>query len=195
MRPRHARSPHGRNVALALALLVSPGARAAWNLDALMALLHANPPGRAYFDETQTLSILDRPLETSGELVFTPPDRLERRVTSPGDERVVADRDKLVVERGGHREVVDFREHPEVGVLIEGIRGTLAGDRASLERTYRLSLAGDEKSWRLVLVPRDPALRSIVARVSIEGSEANVQRVEIEQADGDHSLMQIRPEK
>ncbi len=195
MRPPHARASFAASVGLALALLVSPGARAAWNLDALMALLHANPPGRAHFDETKTVSILERPLETSGELVFTPPDRLERRVTSPGDESVVAEGDKLVVERGGRRQVVDFREHPEIGVLIESIRGTLAGDRASLERIYRLSLAGDEKSWRLVLVPRDPALQSLVARVSIEGSEAKVQRVAIDQADGDHSLMQIRPEK
>jgi len=195
MRPRRARSSFAPSLALAVALLASTGARAAWNVHALMALLHAHPPARAHFDETKTVSILDRPLETSGELVFTPPDRLERHVTSPGDERVVADGDKLVVERGGHRQVVDFGEHPEVGVLIESIRGTLAGDLAALERVYRLSLAGDEASWRLALVPRDPELKSLVARVSIEGSEANVQRVEIDQADGDHSLMQIRPEK
>jgi hypothetical protein len=31
--------------------------------------------------------------------------------------------------------------------------------------------------------------------VTIEGAQARVQRVEIEQADGDRSLMQIRPEQ
>ncbi len=195
MKAKRAPLPLAWAAALAAALLACANAQAAWSLDALMAMLHANPPGRAHFDETKTVSILDRPLESSGELLFTPPDRLERHVTSPGDERVVADRDRLVVERAGRRQVVDFREHPEVGVLIESIRGTLAGDLASLERTYTLSLAGDAGSWRLGLVPRDPRLRSLVASVSIEGSGANVRRVEIDQADGDHSLMQIRPEK
>ena len=184
-----------RAAALATALLACAGAHAAWDLAALMAILRAHPPGRAHFDETKTVSILDRPLESSGELVFTPPDRLEKHQMSPGDERVVADRDRLVVERAGRRPVIDFQEHPEVAVLIESIRGTLAGDRASLERLYALTLSGGERSWRLVLVPRDPALQSLVAKVAIEGSGASVQRVEIEQADGDRSLMQIRPEK
>lgn len=195
MSPRRAGLALARAAALGFALAACDAAHAAWNVDALMALLRAHPPARAHFDEQKSVSILDRPLETSGELVFTPPDRLEKHVTHPGDERIVADRDRLVVERGGRRQVIDFREHPEVAVLIESIRGTLAGDRESLERIYALSLSGDEKSWRLVLVPRDPSLQSLVARVAIEGSGAAVQRVEIEQADGDRSLMQIRPEK
>jgi len=195
MSSRRSRLALARAAALALALLACTAARAAWNVDALMALLHAHPPKRAHFDEQKSVSILDRPLDSSGELVFTPPDRLEKHVTSPGEERIVADRDRLVVERGGRRQVVDFREHPEVAVLIESIRGTLAGDRAALERIYDLSLSGAQGSWRLVLVPREASLRSLVARVAIEGSGAEVQRVEIEQADGDRSLMQIRPEK
>jgi hypothetical protein len=160
-----------------------------------MALLRAHPPGRAHFDETKTVSILDRPLESSGELVFTPPARLEKHVTSPGDERGVADGERLVIERAGRRRVISLAEHPEVAVLIESIRGTLAGDRAALERAYRLELSGDAKAWRLVLTPREEALQALVAKVTLEGSQARVQRVEIEQADGDRSLMQIRPEK
>jgi outer membrane lipoprotein-sorting protein len=184
-----------RAAALLAALALHAPAFAAWDVAALMALLRAHPPGRAHFDETKTVSILDRPLESSGELVFTPPARLEKHVTSPGDERVVADGERLVIERAGRRRVISLAEHPEVAVLIESIRGTLAGDRAALERAYRLELSGDAKAWRLVLTPREEALQALVAKVTLEGSQARVQRVEIEQADGDRSLMQIRPEK
>jgi hypothetical protein len=181
--------------ALAIASLAALPAHAAFDVAALMALLRAHPPGRAHFDETKQVSVLDRPLQSSGELVFTPPDRLEKHVTSPGDERIVADRERLVIEHGGHRQVVALGEHPEIAVLVESIRGTLAGDRASLERTYALALSGDAQAWRLVLTPKEAALRQLVSRVAIEGSQARVERVEIEQADGDRSLMQIRPEK
>jgi outer membrane lipoprotein-sorting protein len=184
-----------RAAALLVALAMHAPAFAAWDVAALMALLRAHPPGRAHFDETKTVSILDRPLESSGELVFTPPARLEKHVTSPGEERVVADGERLVIERAGQRREISLAEHPEVAVLIESIRGTLAGDRAALERAYRLGLSGDAKAWRLVLTPREEALQALVSRVTLEGSQARVQRVEIEQADGDRSLMQIRPEK
>ena len=180
---------------LALAPALAPALAAAlaadWDVAALMALLRAHPPGKAHFTETKQVSVLDRPLESSGELVFTPPDRLEKHVTSPGDERMVADRERLVIERRGRRQELALAEYPEVAVLVESIRGTLAGDRAALEAAYALELQGDAPSWRLTLTPRDAALGKLVTRVMIEGSQAQVQRVTVEQADGDRSLMRI----
>lgn len=181
---------------LAPALLWAAVAQGAdWDVGVLMDLLRSHPPGRARFNETKQVSILDRPLESSGELVFTPPDRLEKHTTSPGDERMVVDRERMVVERGGRKQVLALRDYPQVAVLIESIRGTLAGDRAALERTYALALEGDARAWRLVLRPLDAELAKLVTRVVIEGAQARVQRVEIEQADGDRSLMQITPLK
>lgn len=168
-----------------------PPCAAAWDVGALMDLLRAHPPGRVRFVETKEISVLDRPLESSGELAFTPPDRLEKHVTSPGDERMVADRERLVFERGGRRQELALADYPQVAVLVESIRGTLAGDRAALERTYVLDLRGDAATWRLVLTPRDAALARLVTRVTIEGSQAQVQRVTVEQADGDRSVMRI----
>jgi hypothetical protein len=178
-------------IVLLLGMTTPTPSFAAWDVDALMALLRAHPPGTAHFDETKEMALLDRPLESSGELVFTPPDRLEKHVTSPGDERVVADRERLVVEHGGRRQELRLADYPQVAVLIESIRGTLAGDRAALERTYTLELSGAAPSWRLVLRPRDAAAAKLVTRVTIEGSQAEVRRVAIDQADGDRSLMRI----
>jgi len=173
------------------AALAPSWAAAAWDVAALMQMLREHPPGRVHFVETKEVSVLDRPLESSGELVFSPPDRLEKHVTSPGDERMVADRERLVIERRGRRQELALAEYPEVAVLVESIRGTLAGDRAALEAAYALELQGDAPSWRLTLTPRDAALGKLVTRVMIEGSQAQVQRVTVEQADGDRSLMRI----
>jgi len=182
-----------RAALLCATLALAPAIAADWDVATLMALLRAHPPGRAHFTETKEISVLDRPLESSGELVFTPPDRLEKHVTSPGDERMVADRERITLERGGRRQVLAFADYPQVAVLVESIRGTLAGDRAALERTYALELSGDAPSWRLTLTPRDAAVAKLVTRVTIEGSQAQVRRVTIDQADGDRSLMRILP--
>ena len=167
------------------AALAPSWAAAAWDVAALMQMLREHPPGRVHFVETKEVSVLDRPLESSGELVFTPPDRLEKHVTSPGDERMVADRERLVIERRGRRQELALAEYPEVAVLVESIRGTLAGDRAALEAAYALELQGDAPSWRLTLTPRDAAVAKLVTRVTIEGAQAQVRRVTIDQADGD----------
>jgi len=157
-----------------------------------MNLLARNQPGRATFSETRYLALLDRPLESSGELRFTPPRRLEKRTLAPGSETLVVDGDALTMERAGRRHTLSLREHPEIAVFIESLRGTLAGDRAALERTYALALEGEAKRWNLVMKPLAGEVSTLVARIEVSGQLADIHRIEIFQADGDRSLMTIR---
>jgi hypothetical protein len=178
---------------LALWLWVLPAFGADWGVSALMELLRAHRPGKATFHETKYLALLERPVESSGVLVFTPPDRLEKSTTGLNAEKMVVDRETLTVERLGRKNVLSMREYPQIGVLVESIRGTLAGDLPSLEKTYALALEGDARSWKLTLRPRDAALLKIVTRIEIGGAQAQVRRVEIQQADGDRSVMLVTP--
>lgn len=178
--------------AMAATLCLAAGA-ADFDVGRLMELLRSQKPGKAVFHETKHIAILERPVESTGELLFTPPDRLEKRSTGLNAERMVVERETVSLERGGRKQVLTLRDNPQVAVFVESIRGTLAGDRASLEKTYRLVLEGDAQSWRLVLTPRDPQLTRVVARIAITGAQAQVRRVEIEQADGDRSVMHVTP--
>ena len=179
------------SIALAVAALCAHAAD--WDVAALFGTLARERPGRAVFHEKKYISLLDRPVESSGELAFTPPDRLEKRTLKPRPERVLVDRDRVTLERGGKSMSMGLRENPAVAVLVESIRGTLAGDLQSLTRTYSVALDGTEARWRLVLRPLDPAAATLVERVEIAGSEGRVATVEIFQADGDRSVMTLTP--
>ena len=177
----------------AMAAAHAATAAAPLSLDALMDMLRREKPATVRFNETREMALLDRPLESSGELTFTPPDRLEKRTTSPGSERLVVEGDSLVMERAGRRQVASLRQWPQVAAMLEGIRATLAGDGSRLEQVYKVTLDGDAGAWRLVLVPRDAEVAKVVARVTLGGVQGSVRRVEIDQADGDRSLLQIAP--
>jgi hypothetical protein len=165
----------------------------ALTLPDLFASLAKKAPSRALFVEKKYLSLLDKPVESRGELLFTPPDRLEKRTTAPKAERVLVDRERVTLERGGKSYSMGLRENPAVAVLVESIRATLAGDLAALTRTYSAGLAGDSARWKLQLRPLDPAIATLVDRVEIEGSHDAVQVVQVFQADGDRSVMTIAP--
>ncbi|MCM2327408.1 MAG: outer membrane lipoprotein carrier protein LolA [Lysobacter sp.] len=181
-----------RAALLALALGAAPVQASDWTIARLMEALAANKASRATFNETRFLALLDRPLESSGELRFTPPGRLEKRTLAPGSETLVVDGDSVTVERLGKRYSLSLRDHPEVAVFVDSIRGTLAGDLKSLERAYTLSLEGREPRWRLVLRPRDAPVARLVESIEVDGAGADVRRIEITQPDGDRSLMLIR---
>ena len=177
----------------ALAAALHAGAAAEWNVNRLFEMLAKERPGRVKFEERKYLSLLDRPVESSGDLAFIPPHTMEKRTVTPRPERVVIDRERLTIERGGKVWSMGLRENPGVAVLVESIRGTLAGDLASLTRTYSAGLDGDAGNWRLKLTPLDPSLATLVERVEIAGSHARVRSVEIFQADGDRSVMSLSP--
>ncbi|MBW8370773.1 MAG: outer membrane lipoprotein carrier protein LolA [Thiobacillus sp.] len=189
---RHTR-PRFRLWALVwLALLVSPLVQAApLSIAQLMAGLAKSPQGAATFTEKKFISILEQPIESSGELLFIAPARLEKRTLKPKPETMVLDGDTLTLERGRRKHVLQLKDYPEVAGMIESIRATLAGDRKALERVYHLALDGSQERWTLVLTPLDPKVGAVIARIRMEGAKDVVRSVEILQADGDRSLMTI----
>ncbi len=165
---------------------------AQFTVSQLMGALANNKHGAASFTEKKFISILDQPVESSGELLFIPPARLEKRTFKPKRETLVLDGDVLSVERRRQKHVLLLKDYPEVAGMIESMRATLAGDRKALERVYHLTLQGDRERWTLVLIPRDAKVGGLVARIRMDGSQDEVRAVEILQADGDRSLMSIQ---
>ena len=178
---------------IATALLASIASAAPLGVRELFDSLSRAKPTRAAFHEKKFVALLDKPMESAGELVFTPPSRMEKRTATPRPESVVVDGDVLTLERAGRKQSLRLRENPAIAVLIESLRATLAGDLATLTKTYSTALAGDTAQWRLTLRPLDPALGTLVERLEISGSQAQVKTIEIFQSDGDRSVMTLSP--
>ena len=161
-------------------------------LDSVMSLLAMRRHGRVEFVEQQFLHILHQPVESSGELLYDAPDRLEKHSLLPRAETLVLAGAVLTVERGGHAHVLDLRRYPQIQPFVESIRATLAGDRSALERIFHVDFVGSLQRWSLTLTPLDHQLMRTVKQVRIDGSQDQLQRVEIRQTDGDRSLMTLR---
>ena len=175
---------------LLLALSLSP-AFAAWDVTQLMQGLAKNKSGRASFVEKKYIALLEAPVESSGELLYTAPDRLEKRTLKPRPESLLIEGGSLTVERGKRRVVLRLQDYPELVAFTESIRGTLAGDMVALRRVYNLDLEGSEERWTLTLRPIETKMLEVVQRVRIGGSHAEVRTIEIEQTDKDRSVMVI----
>lgn len=179
-------------VALALATLPALPAWA-FDVDALMQRLARHPGGQARFTETREVQGLDRPLVSHGTLSFTPPDRFERRTESPRAETMKVDGNTLVLSRGSRSRTLSLDAAPEAAALVEAIRGTLTGNRAALERLFRVGVEGTPENWTLTLGPIEAALQAQVASVQISGREAEARQVVVYLTGGDRSTMDIVP--
>lgn len=163
-----------------------------WTLPDLMHLLAQNKSGKASFAEKKYIGILDKPLESSGELSFDAPDRLEKRTLKPRPETMLLDGDKLTLTMYEKRPLnLRLQDHPEVAALVESIRGTLSGDQAALEKNYAIDFKGVPGKWQLTLTPVQKAVAKVVRRVHIGGADANIKTITFDRVDGDRFEMTI----
>ncbi|MDA8383287.1 MAG: outer membrane lipoprotein carrier protein LolA [Betaproteobacteria bacterium] len=186
-----------RRLAAAIACILTlalPTARAGdgWGVPQLMRRLAHNKSGEATFVEKNYLSVLDKPVVSSGDLSFVAPDRLEKRTLVPRPETMTLDGDSLTVTLPGKSPMtVSLRQHPDVAAFVESIRGTLAGDLTGLQAFYTLKLAGSPGRWQLTLTPKQEQLARLFDRIVIRGRRADIRSIDLEERDGDHSEMVI----
>ena len=157
----------------------------------LLSLLAARRHDHVTFTEVQELAILDRPLRSSGELLYDAPDRLEKRTLEPRPEDLVLEHGMLSVERDHHRHSVSLRDFPQAVPYVESLRATLAGDRAAMARYFTVQFSGTLGSWTLALTPADAILKRSVQHILITGERDRIRTVQIRQSDGDTSTLTI----
>ena len=176
-----------------LLFLIALPAFAAFDVGQLMNELAKHKGGKAKFVEKKTISLLDKPVVSTGEMSYIAPAYLEKRTLTPKPEILILDKDMLSIERDKQKFSINLSNQPEALAFIDSIRGTLTGNRAALEKNYGLYLSGTADKWVLTLLPSEPKIAALVLRIVVTGSKNQIRSIEYLQADGDRSLMTIEP--
>ena len=178
----------------ALALNSTPAVAApSFDLGQLTTLLGRVKAGEASFVEKRRVEMLDRTLESSGRLSFRAPDTFVRETLKPRHEKLEVSGNRLTMSLGERSRTLELDASPEAAVIVEAIRGTLTGNRESLERQFETTVTGNADAWTLDLAPRDLRLRGQVSSVRVLGRGSAVREVQVLLADGDRSTMTIEP--
>jgi hypothetical protein len=160
----------------------------------LMAAMAAVPERHASFREEKHLAALTVPLHSIGRLIYRRPGHLEKLTDAPLAESLVVDGNRLTLNLANEvPRVIDLGSQPELGVLVEAMRGPLSGDLAALQRAFTVTIQGSRAAWRLDLVPADPRAARLLRTVRIGGSGAEMREVMVIQANGDEQYMSIEP--
>jgi hypothetical protein len=185
--------------AILLALPLAAHAQGtAWEGPFTLALLARNlaavPERQARFTEERRFAALDAPLYSHGSLLWRQPGLLEKRTEAPEPEvlRITGSRVEVIAARRAPVSI-DLASQPQIRIFAEAMRAPLAGDLATLESLFEVTLSGGPGGWRLRLVPRSRQSREAVALLEIEGILAEPRRVFILLPNGDQQIMQIEP--
>jgi len=156
-------------------------------LEAFLEGMAATPGVVACFREVKEIGMLSVPLEVRGTLWFEPPDRLARVTTEPSRTRLVIDGQRFVFHDEAGSERFDLSANPLAREFAENFVVLFGGDPQALRARYEPTLQIEEREWRLVLRPRHRPLADVVERVTLEGKERRLTRMELLETDGDRT--------
>lgn len=158
--------------------------------DALIRQLARPAPAAVAFAEVRLSSLLQKPLIVSGELSYAGPANLERRVTQPYRELTSIHGESVRVEREGEP-VRSFalKRAPELRGLLQGFSSLLAGDAATLRRSFTIESQTTADGWSIVMTPIDARTRKRVRQLTAVGHGTEPRCFTLATADSGVSVM------
>ena len=181
------------NCLLLFAVLALPAyaVEPAWGLAELMIDLGRVKQAKGTFVEKKYMKLLSAPLQSSGQLNYTAPYRLEKITLAPKPESMVVDQDMLTIEMRGRKRSLQIQDYPVLWAFVESIRGTLKGDLSALQQFYKVKLDGARQAWQLQLLPTERKMATLIQSIVISGSKDRLNTIDITEADGDRSVMTV----
>lgn len=162
-------------------------------LDAVLASFRGVEGMELRFREEKRIALLTTPAISEGTVHYMRPGRLVRRITTPSPQVVLIDGDELRMSEGGRVERIDLAAQPVVRSFVDTFSELLRGDRAALERVYRVQFTpGEGGAWTLVLTPRSSPLDRFLREIRFEGSGTSLRTMVMTEVSGDVTTTTFR---
>ncbi len=181
---------HGVTVSQVAAAPTGPAS--SLTIDSLMAEFRAVEGLEAQFREEKKMAILAVPLVSEGTIDFAAPDRLVRETTSPAVSKLLVDSKQLRFSDVGGSQSIPLEGNPVVRLFVDAFVKVLAGDRAALEKIFAIELHAVGKGWSMTLTPRLEPMKSVIARMQLDGSGVVMSQMRLIEVEGDETVTVFR---
>jgi hypothetical protein len=136
-------------------------------------------PMRTSFVEVRDSPLLKAPLRLSGEYQRPREDTLLREVRTPYAETTTIRAGQATIARAGKSpRTFSLSRAPELAGLQASFGAMLSGDRAALEKHYRVETRGTRRQWTMTLLPKDAQLAAKVRDITLYGRGAELRCIQ-----------------
>jgi outer membrane lipoprotein-sorting protein len=167
-----------------------PGAEAGpVTIDSLLARFRGIVGLSAHFREEKRIALLAQPLVSEGTVHYAPPGRIARHTLTPSPSAVVLDGTTLRFGDATSEHSIDTGASPVVRAFVDSFLAILAGDRASLEKSFVVDFHNPAgQKWEIGLTPRDAGLAKIIREIRFTGDGVVLAQMRIREATGDEGV-------
>ena len=165
-------------------------------LSQLLRLFRDSPGVSADYTEEKRIVLLRAPLLSSGSLYYSPQQGRARLVRRPQKSRLLLTGEQMIVVNRHGRKAIPVQGHEVMRALVNSFLHVFRGDKAALERSFRLAFRTEGKGWELLLTARTPAVARHIKNIRVAGRGAELRSIGVTETSGDATEMRftkIRP--
>jgi len=130
--------------------------------------------------------MLQRPLRSSGELIFLPEKGLYRRLKTPFvQELLITTTTVQQRDTHGRVETLALEKLPLAKALVEGFLAVFSGSWDSLASHFRVYFSSENSHWKLGLTPIHTVMTQMISCILLEGEKEHVVRLWVRKTNGD----------
>ncbi|MEP6974950.1 MAG: outer membrane lipoprotein carrier protein LolA [Spartobacteria bacterium] len=147
----------------------------------------AAPQVQADFQEEKTVHLMNKPINSTGQVWFAAPNKFRREVKGNAPSLTVSDGTQLWIFypkfKSAERYSLGKRSPLDAGLAAL----TAALNLQNVENSYHITASKTATGHELQLVPRNPSLKRLLKTFNIQlNADLQVQRTEMFQPNGDH---------
>lgn len=140
----------------------------------------------AKFAEEKKVLLLQRPLRSTGQLIFLPQQGLYRQLVSPFRQELLITT-SAVHQRDDHGrvETMALEKLPFAKALVEGFLTVFSGSWEALSSHFQVYFFAAEPHWKLGLLPQHAMVSQLISCLILEGENHQVRHLWVHEANGD----------
>lgn len=141
------------------------------------------------FTQTRTLTLLSRPLISSGTMAYDKKEGICWQLLKPVPASVMLSRDQVLVQDIESKQVIK-QTNPVLRLYSNLLFSVFSGDLAALQEHFTLTWSTEGDRWQLNLQPLDPLMAQLAATIRIIGGQ-HIDQVSLLTQEGDQTLLEF----
>ncbi len=140
----------------------------------------------ANFAEEKKVLILQRPLRSTGQVIYLPQKGLYRQLVTPFQQELLITT-TAVHQRDyqGRIETMALAKLPYAKALVEGLLTVFSGAWESIHSYFQVYFFSADPQWRLGLLPKHTMMSQIISCIILEGEKQQVLSLWVHETNGD----------
>lgn len=138
------------------------------------------------FTEEKRITVLRRPLTSSGQLIFIPTRGLYRQLHKPFAQELLITPDAIHQRNAaGATQVLALDTLPVAQVFVGAFLALFAGSWDALHAHFEVYFSQDQQQWHLGLKPTNEAMARVISCLVLDGEQERLAALWVQETNGD----------